>query len=594
MMKLLQFPAIVILVFLRLNAFSQKPGNALKENRLYEKLLETQKEYQAAVAKGDSEEIAEMCYRLGKRYVGVTNYYRAKQWFLKSLQIREPHGPSDAIGKVYVRMLECEGYRGETGSANKVMEYARRAMFNFSKAKTPVGLMNGYRSLACAHNAGLRWKRETLNFVPSMDSAIYYDEKALQLALQIKNPLDIAVSYESISGTWADRGNFDRSIWYEKQALAMYQKENRVYNIFSVYTTLGKAYLDHKQPLLAREWVEKAKLLGDSLKRLNYGQLAIREDVLAQYYEQTGDWKNAYAHEKQYAGLKIEEIETYREGAMEGIVTMYENEKKAIQLKAQQKELVANRKNMKMQIGLICLTALLFLVSGTAGLFFFRLFKKYKKISKENAELVMEQNHRIKNNLQSVTDLLSLQLYRLSDPIAIQALEESLLRVEAMSMVHRRLYGGGSLVEIELKKYLPDLVQSVLRSYHLDYAEVIYELEDVWLHSDNAIPLGLITNELVTNSCKYALPHHPDPVLIIRCRFSDGRLIFHYQDNGPGFIPKADGSSFGLKLIELMTANLNGEARFSTQSGSLFELSFRGHVPFSADDERAVLDKNLN
>jgi two-component sensor histidine kinase len=229
---------------------------------------------------------------------------------------------------------------------------------------------------------------------------------------------------------------------------------------------------------------------------------------------------------------------------------------------------------MRLQNKLAIVVFILFLVAVIAGGLFYLLFAKYKKISRENAELVKEQSHRTKNNLQSVSDLLSLELHRLSDPVAVKAMEESLMRVEAMLLLHRGLYQGEKLIEVNLPKYLPDLVKSVLRSYHLEAVKVQYDIEPIWLHTDKAIPLGLIVNELTTNTCKYALKNNPDPQLMLHCFLQTDRLFLRFADNGPGFVSPADKNTFGLRLIGLLMNKLKAKGDFSTANGCCFELSF--------------------
>jgi two-component sensor histidine kinase len=152
--------------------------------------------------------------------------------------------------------------------------------------------------------------------------------------------------------------------------------------------------------------------------------------------------------------------------------------------------------------------------------------------------------------------------------------EESLLRVEAMALVHQRLYDGDRLIEIDLMQFIPELVNGVLRSYSFGHIQPIYSLSPIWLNADVAINMGLLLNELATNSCKYALPLHPNPVLTVGCQEENGRILFWYEDNGPGFTPSTKGNSFGMKLIDMITQKLKGKGRFSTEKGCRFTLSF--------------------
>jgi two-component sensor histidine kinase len=160
--------------------------------------------------------------------------------------------------------------------------------------------------------------------------------------------------------------------------------------------------------------------------------------------------------------------------------------------------------------------------------------------------------------------------------------EESLLRVEAMALVHRRLYDSDRLVEVDLPQYIPELVEGVLRSFSFDSIKTTYVLEPLFLHADTAIHVGLLLNELVTNSCKYAFPLREQPTLEIGCREENGRIFLWYSDNGPGFDPVVKPGSFGIKLVEMVVQKLKGRHRFVTHNGSHFSMSFAQLVPKSA------------
>nr|WP_262923874.1 sensor histidine kinase [Spirosoma liriopis] len=220
------------------------------------------------------------------------------------------------------------------------------------------------------------------------------------------------------------------------------------------------------------------------------------------------------------------------------------------------------------------MTTVLFGITAIGCLVFYWLFRKYRRLSEHNAKLVKEQNHRVKNNLQSITSLLGLQYNRLTDPAAREAVEESLLRVEAMALVHQRLYDGERLVEVDLREYIPELVSGVLRSFNFNHVQPKYTLSPIWLDADRAISVGLLLNELVTNSCKYAFPDHPNPALAISCQEVNGKLNVLFVDNGPGFTPKPKANSFGMKLMDMITQKLKGKSYFNMDNGCSFTLSF--------------------
>jgi len=183
------------------------------------------------------------------------------------------------------------------------------------------------------------------------------------------------------------------------------------------------------------------------------------------------------------------------------------------------------------------------------------------------------RNHRVKNNLQQVTNLLSLQSSRLTDEEAKKAVTEALLRIEAMALVHQRLYDGDRLVEINLSSFIPELIEGILRSYNYSHLQPEYRLDPIWLHVDSAIPMGLLINELVTNSCKYAFPFSPEPVIKVTCQLKKNQILLELTDNGPSFDLSQKTKTFGLKLLQIFSAQLKAESGFENK-GTMFRLLF--------------------
>lgn len=530
----------------------------------YERLLETQQEYEAAMKKGDSLEVAEICYLMGKRYSSLRNFTKAQEWFLRSLRIREPLGPSEDIGKTYFQMA---GFQTYLPNAAQSLRYNYLAYINFRAGKSPRSQMQAYKLLSHLHVE--TWKLgQSLPYsksIGALDSALYYAEQCLQMAKIVNTPVDIGTTYAYLSNIWKLKNNLHKSKEYRQKELEIFTEAKLVNNLMAVYMDTAEELLKQNNPTLAKPWLKKALDLTSSISDYNLNENL--NEVYALYYEQTGQWEKAFRYQKKGLELKNREFESQINQAIQNLTLLDEHEKKKA-------EFIARQKEMALQNKLAIVVFILFLVAVIAGGLFYLLFAKYKKISRENAELVKEQSHRTKNNLQSVSDLLSLELHRLSDPVAVKAMEESLMRVEAMLLLHRGLYQGEKLIEVNLPKYLPDLVKSVLRSYHLEAVKVQYDIEPIWLHTDKAIPLGLIVNELTTNTCKYALKNNPDPQLTLHCFLQTDRLFLRFADNGPGFVSPADKNTFGLRLIGLLMNKLKAKGDFSTANGCCFELSF--------------------
>ncbi|UFH54310.1 histidine kinase dimerization/phosphoacceptor domain -containing protein [Spirosoma sp. KNUC1025] len=569
------YPFVVGIVVLTVGALSSLPAFSQTPSAgkyLYDKLLKTEQEYRKALATGDSMEVAEICYRMGKRYAGIGDFMTANKWFIRSLRIRERHGPSEGIGKAYLRMAEIEVTQKHYKQA---LTYTRRAIMNFRHVQSDHGMMSAYNVLGGVYELGWRINQEKPGSLPavSFDSVSYYFRQAVRLALLLKKPADIANTYMLMGASLAVK-NAEMAIGYLEKAYAINIQEKSPYGIINTSQKLADCYLTLGQTRLAKKWLEAAQFICDTARSGDYWQNSDREGIYVKYYQQTGDWKQAFEHQNRQHALQLEAINADREIAMARAGLLYETEKKETQLQAQQKTLVLRQKTLDAERQLSLMTTVLFVLAGISSTVFYWLFRKHKWLSEHNARLVKEQNHRVKNNLQSITNLLGLQFNRLTDPAAREAVEESLLRVEAMALVHQRLYDGDRLVEVELSQFVPELVSGVLRSYSFGHVQPNYTLSTIWLQADTAINLGLLLNELVTNSCKYAFLNNPNPSLEIVCRQLNSWIEIGYKDNGPGFNPTVKGNSFGMKLIDIITEKLNGKSSFNADNGFYFRLSF--------------------
>ncbi len=198
---------------------------------------------------------------------------------------------------------------------------------------------------------------------------------------------------------------------------------------------------------------------------------------------------------------------------------------------------------------------------------------------KEKEVLLKEIHHRVKNNLQIICSLLNLQSNEIEDPAASQKFKESQNRVKAMALIHERLYQSGDLARIDFAGYVQNLTGHLLRSYRVS-ANVIrldLQVDSVPMNLDVAIPCGLIINELVSNSLKYAFPKGKGGEILIRFADENGqgmRLIV--RDNGIGLPVEANPEnteSLGLKLVRSLTDQLGGSVAYRSKDG--FECNIR-------------------
>lgn len=561
-LTLLLLTALATYHFADLQAQSVSSFSKAGDHSVYETLFNAMKDYELALAQGDSLAIADVCYRLGKHYQGLGDYKTAQQYFVRSLRIWESRNQYEAVGKIYVFM---SNHQVEQKNYSDAIPLGRKAIVNLKKANSVHGLLSGNLAMASVHALGYGLHFESPGRYPSysFDSALYYFQQAEKLALLQKVPADIANVYY-LKGLMLSSTNPKGGIFYLKKAYALFQQEKRAYPLISISFILVDCYLALHQSAQASQWLAKAQYVIDTTKRDDYKH---RMQLLQSYtrlYEDAGRWKDALQSYRKFHELSLKALNADRDGAITRIHIDYETQKKEAQIESQ-------RQFIQIVIGICFATLVLSLI-------FYRFFRRYKQLSQQNAALVREQSHRVKNNFQELVNLLTLQSSRLTNEDAQKAVAEGLLRVEAMALLHQRLYYHNSrLVDINLESFIPDLVQGVLHSYSHEHIQPVYQLEPIWLHVDQALPLGLIINELVTNCCKYAFPTLVKPVFQVACQQHETVVTLTVVDNGPGFNPGKQYQSLGLKLIQAFVQRLDGRASFGL-TGNTFQLSFPIHA----------------
>ncbi|WBF08537.1 sensor histidine kinase [Methanothermobacter thermautotrophicus] len=193
----------------------------------------------------------------------------------------------------------------------------------------------------------------------------------------------------------------------------------------------------------------------------------------------------------------------------------------------------------------------------------------------EKEILLREVHHRVKNNLQIISSLLNLQSLGTEGEDVREVLMESQGRIKVMAMIHEHLYRSESLASINFRDYVERLVEDIIISHGTGIMKVI-EVDDIKPDIDTAIPLGLIINELVTNSVKYAFPDGTGTVTV-RIRSHDDEVSLVVADDGVGLpedIEPENTDTLGLSLVSILTAQLDGTLTIRRDHGTEFRISF--------------------
>ena len=198
---------------------------------------------------------------------------------------------------------------------------------------------------------------------------------------------------------------------------------------------------------------------------------------------------------------------------------------------------------------------------------------------KEKEVLIQEINHRVKNNMQIISSLLSLQANHTSSDEAAEILKESRGRVKSMAMIHEKLYHSSNLSRLNMAEYLNNLVGDILRSYSSVSSKVSsnVDVDDIYLNINTALPMGLMVNELVSNSIKHAFPEGEGNISI-KLEYDGEKYILTVSDNGIGLPEDVDpfeSSSLGLKLVNSLSIQLEGDLSVLRDGETTFILNFK-------------------
>ncbi len=199
----------------------------------------------------------------------------------------------------------------------------------------------------------------------------------------------------------------------------------------------------------------------------------------------------------------------------------------------------------------------------------------------EKAVLLREVHHRVKNNFQTVASLLSMQEYQCEDSATKQALITAHDRIFSMAVVHNLLYQKNDFSRINIQKYVSEIATNVQSSQTHGASNILMEtdVEDFDISLERAIPLGLILNELITNSYKYAFTDRTSGTINIVIHSENESCHFFYKDDGQGISDKKtqDSQGLGLELIKILTSQLNGELNCISTDGYQCSLRFPLH-----------------
>ncbi|MES2565751.1 MAG: PAS domain S-box protein [Bacteroidota bacterium] len=206
--------------------------------------------------------------------------------------------------------------------------------------------------------------------------------------------------------------------------------------------------------------------------------------------------------------------------------------------------------------------------------------EKITQSLKEKDILLKEVHHRVKNNMQVISSILNLQSSYVKDNYALNLLKECQNRIKSMAFIHESLYQTKNFESVNFSEYVTTLSKNLVHTYSISTKKIklILTLDNLFLSLDASIPCGLIINEIISNSLKYAFPDNRDGIIFVTLRVIKKQVKIEVGDNGIGIPESIDvknTQTLGLQLVETLVEQLNGTLNLKRKNGTTFSIEFK-------------------
>ncbi|WP_151996617.1 MULTISPECIES: tetratricopeptide repeat protein [unclassified Imperialibacter] len=524
-------------------------------------------------------------HNIGLVYDRLGNMNLAMEYYLKALEIKEKLGNPVALSSTVSAI----------GFVYKAQDQHQKSLEQFQKALDLLieGGGSSNRIRGAYNNIGLAYMN-----LKEYDSARSYYRRSVAGLKEDDNLRGFGAFYNNMGVTYDENLQFDSALYYYTQSLRVKSRSGDKYGVSSTNHNLAVNYRRGGFPEKAIPHERASIALAKQYKFLELRMKST--DGLRESFAATNQIDSAYFYTLVWKELsdslqRIERGETVME-----LEAKYESEKKDKELALNQATLAQQQSSLRSEArlrylllgGLVLLTVFLVYayrserVKSKSNTL---LQQKNQEIEEKSLELarslgekealLKEIHHRVKNNLQVISSILNMQSRTTASPEMISAIQEGQSRVKAMALIHQKLYQTEKLSEIDFREYAEELVQYLSTVFSQSgQAGIVNKVtgSNIKLDIDLAIPLGLILNELISNAYKYAFEGMLGGEISIELtRTADGQLQLAVGDNGNGLphdfsIDKV--KSLGLKLVNILTRQLNGQLSFHSVKGAHFSI----------------------
>lgn len=492
--------------------------------------------------------IGKLYNKIGITYRKTKDKDKEEEAYLLSIEHFLKTDTTQSLGQVYNNLAELYIDKGMIAEGLNMLEIAKKV---FLRTDFPVGLCSYYAVLGYYHS-----KKEP----PEYDRVIEYLSKGIQIAEEYGDSRQLADGSRFLGEA--------------------YLKTNRPYKALEV---LKRGYTIALEKQLEPERLGISKVLYETYKYLNNSEKAL------EYIEIYSGLNETIMNEdkiKEFTQLDMS-FKFRQEQISDSLRQLHKN----LEVQLQHEKEIQTQKRTKL---VLYFTVLLIAIIAVFIFIYARRNHKLAIVLNEKNDfisvaldekvlLLEEVHHRVKNNFQLVSSLLDLQSREIVDKKALVTISEGQSRVKAMAMIHQKLYENEDLKSINFGEYCEQLVKQ-LQNISPNGRNVIVKMNigNIFFDIDTAIPIGLILNELVTNSFKYAFNTVENGVLSIDLQAEpEKEYMLIIADNGPGLPADLDiksAKSLGLRLARRLAKQLQGTFNYNFQNGSTFSITFEDSI----------------
>lgn len=506
---------------------------------------------------------------LGIAYKDQAIYDKSMFYLFDAANLFESSGRMNELASAYNSIAIVFRLEGEF---EKSRIYNIKALNIWKESNYIKGIAKSYNNLGSVH--------KDLN---QLDSALRCFGLSLEIKEKQNSPEQVANTLSNIAEIYRLKNDLNQAETYYNRALKIIQPTGNSLALAYIHKDLAE--LDFSRTLFKEAEVK-------SLISLKYAQQSQVSKLILECYEllaninsKKNNFQRAFEYSQKSIDLNAQILGEEKQKLLTQMEVKYETEKKQQEINSlnKEQEIIKTQVQLKdLQLksksqanrNLIVVLILLTLLFGSVVLFFRTKNKYLKRVD----SILRELHHRVKNNFQVLLSIFNLQLNTIEDTNAKALIISNRNRLMAMMLIHNGLYLDQDATKVKIQYYIQNLIDNLLISFGINSESIAIEYQipsSMEIDVDKSISLGLIINELATNSFKYAFnEENENPTLKIEIiKFNNGFQL-SYEDNGPGLSTAGKKRTFGLKLIESQVKQLKGTMERVENGGLHYSMKF--------------------